>query len=123
MLRKLDSLGLPLPVVRFLQSCLDDRQSVVVFGGQFSSESLLSNSLFQGTVLGLPLWNWFFGDAEFASQLQSFIEAIFASDFDAWRNFAAATAPQQILDECRKWQANIHQWGRANLVKFNAAST
>ena len=47
----------------FLAGWLADRTSQVVLGGVASSAEPLADSVFQGTVLGPPLWNVYFADA------------------------------------------------------------
>jgi len=120
MLQKLGSCGLPPPVARFLASWLEDRRSSVVVGGVASEERVLSNSVFQGTVFGPPLWNLFYGDSILAVRPLSFIEVIFADDFNCWKPFARGSDVGNILNECRECQTALHRWGRANSVKFDA---
>ena len=79
---KLHASGLHPNVVRFLASWLEDRESMVVVGGEKSGVTELANSVFQGTVLGPPLWNMFYADAALATQLLSFVEVVFADDYN-----------------------------------------
>ena len=79
---KLHASGLHPNVVRFLASWLEDRESMVVVGGEKSGITELTNSVFQGTVLGPPLWNMFYADAALATQLLRFVEAVFADDYN-----------------------------------------
>ena len=65
--QKLDRLGLHEDIFGFLCSWLDDRNSRVIAGGQQSKAEPLTNSVFQGTVLGPPLWNVHYGDANRAT--------------------------------------------------------
>ncbi len=58
--QKLRATGLHPRVVALLVSWLDDRVSRVVVAGRSSPEEPLTDSVFQGTVLGPPLWNLFF---------------------------------------------------------------
>ena len=57
--KKLRATGLHPDIVGFLGSWLDDRQAQTIVGGKASRVELLANSVFQGTVLGPPLWNLF----------------------------------------------------------------
>ena len=60
---KLQQTGLHADIVGFLSSWLADRNSKVVVGGFTSCAEPLTDSVFQGTVLGPPLWNTFFADS------------------------------------------------------------
>ena len=71
----------------FLASWLDDRSSQVVLEVVASPAELLADSVYQGTVLGPPLWNVYFADARRALVHQSFVETTFADDLNAWRAF------------------------------------
>ncbi len=117
---KLRAAGLNDPTVQFLTSWLDDRKSYVIVGGERSAETALTNSVFQGTVLGSPLWNLFYVDANSAVRPSGFTEVVFADDFNAWKGFEAGTAVGAILAECRSCQDTLHRWGRANSVKFDS---
>ena len=55
---KLRSSGLHEKGVKLLLSWLEDRISQIVVGGASSPEEILADSVFQGTVLGPPLWNF-----------------------------------------------------------------
>jgi len=46
-----------------LKSWLQERKASVVVGGAKSEEFSMSNMVYQGTVLGPPLWNVFFCEA------------------------------------------------------------
>ena len=47
-------------VVNFMDAYLDSRIGRVVLAAQCSDDMEIANSIFQGTVRGLPLWNLFF---------------------------------------------------------------
>ena len=55
--KKLTATGLHPDIIGFLASWLADRTSQVVLGGAASLAEVLADSVFQGTVLGPPLWN------------------------------------------------------------------
>ena len=59
---KLSRIGLPSTFLDFLNSYLVTREGLVRVEGAVSEVMLLSNMVFQGTVLGPSLWNAFFGD-------------------------------------------------------------
>ena len=119
LLRKLAVSGLHSKIVAFLDSWLADRVSVVIVGGESSIPRVLANSVFQGTVLGPPLWNLFYLDAFSAVRKLDFVDVVFADDFNYWKGFPGGTALQDMMDECRRCQTSLHTWGRANSVKFD----
>ena len=118
---KLRESGLNTRVVRFLESWLEDRRSVVVVGGEFSLEEVLSNTVFQGTVLGPPLWNIFYADAAPSVRSLRYREVVFADDFNSWKRFKSSTHHSEIYRQNQRCQANLHEWGRANSVQFDAS--
>ena len=119
LIAKLRASGLHPRVVRFLASWLEDRKSVVLVCGAQTAESLLANSVFQGTVLGPPLWNMFYVDAAQAVRCLEFTEVVFADDFNSWRGFPAGTSIDEIWAHCAQCQEYLHGWGVANSVKFD----
>ena len=67
-LAKLYAIGVGPRYLNFLESYLSPRKGRVVVQGAFSEEICLENSVFQGTVLGPPLWNGFFADVAHAAR-------------------------------------------------------
>ena len=92
-------------------------------GGQASPEEPLANSVFQGTVLGSPLWNIFYADARKPVNKKGYVESVFADDFNAWKGFAANKEPvktqESILLDLETVQRELHLWGKANQVIFD----
>ena len=119
LVEKLEVSGLHRNVVRLLASWLEDRESSVVVCGAKSDPTELANSVFQGTVLGPPLWNIFYADAALATRLLRFIEVVFADDYNCWKPFSRNTDRPEILRQCEACQARLHEWGAANSVKFD----
>ena len=119
LVEKLEVSGLHRNVVRLLASWLEDRESSVVVCGTKSNPTELANSVFQGTVLGPPLWNIFYADAALATRLLRFIEVVFADDYNCWKPFSRNTDRPEILRQCEACQARLHEWGAANSVKFD----
>ena len=103
-----------------LESWLGDRVSYVIVGGRHSSQRVLKNSIFQGTVLGPPLWNGFFGDAKRATSILDFFEVVFADDFNCAKEFSPATTIEDVMENLKRCQESLHSWGRANSVSFDA---
>lgn len=120
---KLDASGLPPNVIAFLKSWLEDRVSNVIVGGVMSVDSILANSVFQGTVLGPPLWNLYYADAKQAVRNLGFTETVFADDFNSWKGFRSVGMQVEVrsLIEMRGAQRELHRWGRASQVVFDPA--
>ena len=76
---------------RVLASWLDSRVSNVVVDGIMADASPLTNSVFQGTVLGPPLWNHYFGDARFAVNDKGYRETTYADDMNMYKCFKRNT--------------------------------
>ena len=120
---KLTKTGLHADVVGFLASWLSDRTSKVVVGGRASGAEPLTDSVFQGTVLGPPLWNGFFADSIRPLVKKGFASTAFADDLNAWKAFrvdrASATPLERLLMELREVQTELHTWGASNQVIFD----
>ena len=119
MCEKLRASGLPPSVVAFLESWLEDRVSHVVVSGVQSVEEILANSVFQGTVLGPPLWNAFYADARFSVRRLGFTETVFADDFNCWLILDKGISAEDAVLLLSKGQCNLHAWGYANGVVFD----
>ena len=85
LLRKLRARGVPVEIMNVIQSWLSDRTDRVAVSGKLSKDMHIHNMVYQGTVLGPPLWNIFYADAAVAVNLLGFLEIIFADDFNAWQ--------------------------------------
>ena len=60
LLAKLQASGVSVQYLNFLDSYLQPRRAKVVVEGISSQDFEIANTVFQGTVLGPPLWNIFF---------------------------------------------------------------
>ena len=118
---KLQLLGLHPDLLAFLKSWLEDRVSEVVVGGQSSVQEPLCDSVFQGTVLGSPLWNTFYQDARRPANDLGFTETVFADDYNCFKSFRRGKLPQNLRGEIelRGVQKELHLWGKANQVLFD----
>ena len=120
---KLLRLGLHPDALGFLESWLEDRLSQIVLGGASSPAEVLADSVFQGTVLGSPLWNVFYADARRPLDAKNFNATAFADDLNAWKAFSldkhSETPHQQALSELEAVQRELHLWGAANQVLFD----
>ena len=106
-------------VISFLESWLEDRVACAVVAGAKSEDEVLANSVFQGTVLGPPLWNLFYADARFAFREYGFVEAIFAHDFNCWAIFRKHVSELEAVLKLSECQSSLHRRGAANRVSFD----
>ena len=81
----------------------------------------LLNMVFQGTVTGPILWNLFFEDARHAINENFFTEVVYADDLNAYRIFPSATENHVIKNILNNCQQELHTWGSANQVAFDAS--
>ena len=44
----------------------------------------------------------------------------FADDLSAMREYSSRVDTNKILDEVRKFKSDLHEWGRANCIVFDA---
>ena len=91
LLRKLRSRGVPDVILLVIQSWLYERNARVAVGGKFSRDVKIKNMVYQGTVLGPPLWNIYYADAALAVNLIGFLEIIFADDLNSFKDFGVQT--------------------------------
>jgi hypothetical protein len=77
--------------------------------------------VFQWTVLGPQLWNWFFEDAARAIQEFLYEEVIFADDLNAYKVVPSSTSVEKAMESMSNVQGELHKWGQANQVAFDAA--
>ena len=116
---KLAQLGLPATFLDFLNSFLLPREGRVRVEGALSDVMLLCDMVFQGTVLGPPLWNTFFADvADHVPQGRQQIE-LFADDLSVSTWTPHDTSPAVLMDELQEVQARTHMWGGRNQVQFD----
>jgi hypothetical protein len=117
---KLKSKKIHPTIVAVLVSWLGKRRAKVVVGGETSEAFNLENMVFQGTVFGPDLWNLFFDDAKQAINEMFFEEGVYADDLNAYRVFPSTTANNNILESLKLCQNELHEWGKANQVEFDA---
>ena len=104
---KLRAAGLHPRVLAILLSWLEPRESVVVLDGCASAIRGLVNSVFQGTVLGPPLWNLHYADSALAVRAMG-LEFIFADDLNCSRIFGASASRAQVEAALRSCQSSLH---------------
>jgi uncharacterized protein YjiS (DUF1127 family) len=108
-------------LIAIFESWLRKRRAKVLVGGKASDFFELANMVFQGTVWGPPLWNTFFEDARNAIHEMHFKEMVYADDLNAYRAFPGSTTRKKMLESARLCQEELHQWGKANQVTFEAS--
>ncbi len=105
----------------FLCDYLATRSAVVIVQGKHSRPFAIANQVFQGTVLGPPLWNVFFKDVDTPIVERCFRGAKFADDLSAFKNFESSTANTDIFEKLRDLQSHVHAWGTKHRVTFDAS--
>ena len=117
---KLGAKGLHPQIVAVLTSWLQQRSAQVVVGGVSSKIMTLMNMVYQGTVTGPVLWNLFFEDARHAINETFFKEIVYADDLNAYRIFPSTSNNDAIKASLNNCQQELHKWGAANQVAFDA---
>ena len=102
-----------------LKSWLQERKASVVVGGAKSEEFSMSNMVYQGTVLGPPLWNVFFCEAPLTLAALGFTNAMYADDLNSFKAFDQYHSDFSILSEMKVAQYELHKWGDGNQVTFD----
>ena len=116
---KLSQIGLPSTFLDFLNNYLLTREGLVRVEGAVSEAMLLTNMVFQGTVLGPSLWNAFFADvADHVPQGNQQIN-LFADDLTVMTHAPQHVSEDLIFDELTEVQTRTHAWGRRNQVEFD----
>ena len=117
---KLRHKGVREPLLKLLSSWLEERDAVVVVEGVCSRKERLTNMVFQGTVLGPPLWNTFFADASPVVQKSGFRDTVFADDLNCDKVFTSSTSNVEVFEDLKTCQNNLHKWGASNQVTFDS---
>ena len=120
LVERLRRTGLTEEMIEFLYNYLAPRQAVVVVQGQESEVFAILDEIFQGTVLGPPLWNVFFQPVDKPIQNKTFRGAKFADDLTAYKNYESSTSNVQITKTLQEVQADVHAWGDSGRVIFDA---
>ena len=119
LLSKLQGCGVGQKSLDFLDAYLSPRKGQVVVQGASSDAFEIANSVFQGTVLGPPLWNAFFADVSAPASSTGGREAMFADDLNVFQEFDK----DELLEECQakleRCKTQVHKWGRMNRVSFD----
>ena len=121
LVHKLKNTGLHPKIVAVLASWLRQRQATVVVGGTMSKVMALRDMVYQGTVTGPDLWNLFFEDSRSAINECFYNECVYADDLNAYRIFPGSMDNAAIEENLEVCQHELHQWGAANQVAFDAS--
>ncbi len=119
LLAKLHSAGVGAQFLNFLDSYLQPRRAAVVNEGTASEEFEIANTVFQGTVLGPPLWNVFFNDVTQSASSLGGIPSLFADDLTVFQKFARMDSNEHIHRHMHLCRTRVHKWGRINRVAFD----
>ena len=110
LLAKLHAAGVGQCFSQFLDAYLQTRTGKVVVEGCSSEEFVLSNTVFQGTVLGPTLWNTFFADVCIPASSTGGHEAMFADDLKVFQVFLRMHPKEDVLASLQMCRSNVHQW-------------
>ena len=91
----------------------------MVVDGTASDEFEIANTVFQGTVLGPPLWNVFFSDVTHAADSLGGEPSLFADDLSVFQKFDKHVPGEDIMSRMQKCRERVHSWGRTNRVAFD----
>ena len=94
---KLHANGIPKDIQAILKTWPSARTTRVAVGGQFSRDMVRRDMVYQGTILGPPLWNVFYEDAAMAIHVHEFCEIVFADNLNAYEAFELTTADNVLL--------------------------
>ena len=119
LLAKLQSAGVGAQYLNFLDSYLQPRKASVAVEGTFSDEFEIANTVFQGTVLGPPLWNVFFADVTQPAASLGAEPSLFADDLSVFQRFDRNDANEDIKRRMHVCRTRVHAWGRINRVAFD----
>ena len=75
--------------------------------GTSSDDIELAASVFQGTVLGPPLWNTSFSDIALPARSSGGREAMFADDLNVFESFVRLKAPEGCKAVLKKRKDNV----------------
>ena len=120
LISRLRAAGVSSAMIDLLSSYLAARQAVVIVQGCESKPFLIENQVFQGTVLGPPLSNVFFQPVDQIISALAYRIAKFADDLTAYKNYESSKSNTEIEVDLRKVQHDVHEWGAASRVAFDA---
>ena len=119
LLAKLQTCGVGARYLNFLDAYLQPRKAVVAVEGVVSDEIQIANTVFQGTVLGPPLWNVFFSDVTQPAASTGGSPSLFADDLSVFQKFDRFDENSDIVRKMHVCRTRVHAWGRVNRVAFD----
>ena len=72
-------------------------------------------------AFGPPLWNIYYADARAPVRKNGFQEVVYADDLNAFKAFDHSTLAEDLHSDMEQCQKDLHTWGRANQVEFDAS--
>ena len=108
---KLTQIGLPEKFLDFLNAYLMTREGFVRVEGALSEAMLLTNMVFQGTVLGPALWNAFFGDVAQHVPIAGQEINLFADDLTVMTHRVLHVSDAVVLKDLEVIQHRTHECG------------
>ena len=96
-------------IILVLQSWMHERKARVAVGGKFSMDMNIINMVYQGTVLGPPLWNVFYADAALAVNMIEFFEIVFANDLNCFKDFGLHVPNETLHAKTNRCQSELHK--------------
>ena len=121
LLAKLHGYGVGTDFLNFLDAYLSPRVGQVVVHGARSELMEIANSVFQGTVLGPPLWNIFFADVGTSASSTGGAEHKFADDLNVFQEFDQHEPLENINSNLALCRKRVHKWGSTNRVSFDVS--
>ena len=119
LLAKLEQLGVAPSFLDFLNSYLESRQGFVAVEGILSECMLLTDMVYQGTVLGPALWNAFFADVSVHVPEDGQHLQIFADDLKVDACCPVSMSNDVLRNSLTGAQRRAHSWGERNMVTFD----
>ena len=116
---KIRRAGLGNKMCNFLAAYLKPRTAKVIVEGEASDAFTIANQVFQGTVLGPPLWNLFFADVQLEVAALDAQSSVFADDLNAYKLYDADCTSSFIKEDLTIVAERIHHWGTINQVLFD----
>ena len=110
----LRSAGVNCDYWHFFYSHLEPRIGKVCVQGKCSDEVTLNDTVFQGTVLGPPLWNIYFSGIASVTHGE---EQTFADDLNVFRQYKKSCSDKQIYANLAQQQKKIHAWGKSRRIQ------
>ena len=105
---KLHACGLHPQICKLLRSWLGVRKANVIVDGQQSSDMILQDQVFQGTVWGRALRNTFYQDARLPVNMCGFNEIVFADDLNCSQSYPLRTSSALIDEDSRECPTSLH---------------